>query len=368
MTKNKSLSERLNSTAFFSTIIWSVCSISMILVNKLILTTFNFQFNILLLLYQNGLCVAVMYFARALSLVEFESLDWEKSKHWFPLDVSFVLMLYTGTFSLKYLSVPMVTVFKNSNNIVITFFDFLIYGNLISKGTMASLALMLVAAFLASVEDLEFSLVGYIWTLLNCLTNTAFVLYMPRAMSKSKLSPLGRVYYNNLLSLPLLVVLDLFTFNDIWIVSTQGMSRWTTNLHLLLFISGLVGFALSASAFHCMQHTSPTTYALVGSINKIPLTVLGVMLFNTVLTGAGTIYVGLSLVAAAIFAYAKAVETEKKKTVATSKHQEDEEETVPLKDRTISMSIELGNGYPAEGTRRRTSSSVRRSHSHSHHR
>lgn len=304
--------ESIRHNAFIAVIMWSTCSISMILMNKVILTTYSFEYNVLLLLYQNSLCVIVMFVAKTMGFIELEELKFKKVKNWLPLDVFFVFMLYSGTFSLKYLSVPMVTVFKNMNNIVITFADFLIYRNLVSKGTLLSLLLMLIAAVLSSMEDLEYSFHGYIWTFANCTATAAFVLYMPRAMSSTSLSPLGKVFYNNILSLPLLVLLDIFTYQDIFnVLKKDNPLEWPFELHVLLFISGILGFFLSLTAFRCMQMTSPTTYALVGSINKIPLTLIGIFIFQTTVTLPGGVYVSLSMLAAGVFGYSKAIEKEK---------------------------------------------------------
>eukprot|EP00924_Labyrinthula_sp_SR-Ha-C_P000601 snap_masked-scaffold_27-processed-gene-4.46-mRNA-1 protein AED:0.11 eAED:0.11 QI:0/0/0/1/1/1/2/0/381 len=327
-TKPYSFIESYLPPALLFCLLWSSCSISMVLLNKIILTSFDFKFNTFLLIYQNSLCVLLLKLFKFFGWIEFESLEADKVKAWLPLDFFFVLMLLTGTFSIKYLSVPMITVFKNANNIVITFTDFLIYRNSISNGVLYSLALMLLAAVLASLQDMEFSLKGYIWTMVNCLCTALFVLYMPKAISKTKLSSFGKVYYNNVLSVPLLLLVDFFFFGDCaqlfdlsfnlgpeeisftqfaaneHSIQTQvddSAVHWSLSLHLALFCSGIIGFALS------------------GSLNKIPLTFLGVFIFKTELTTSGAVYVAISLLAGGVFGYTKAKAKEEKQN-ATSKN------------------------------------------------
>lgn len=293
-----------------------------------------------------------MLLSKATGLIDFEDLSIKKVKYWLPLDLFFVAMLYTGTFSVKHLSVPMITVFKNVNNIAITSLDFLIYRNKVSRGTVISLCLMLVAAVLASKEDAEFSVIGYTWTFFNCAATAIYVLYMPQAMEKTNLSPFGKVFYNNILSLPLLLVLDLVTERELYAIYSDNPLAWDVNLHILLFISGIFGFCLSLTAFRCMQVTSPTTYALVGSLNKIPLTVIGVALFNTLVTAAGFLYLSLSLLAAGIFAYSKAIAANAVSPTTTTRTrfraETIESEKIPWQPEEV--------GRP----RRRTSSSVRK--------
>ncbi|KAH9327611.1 hypothetical protein KI387_007789, partial [Taxus chinensis] len=44
--------------------------------------------------------------------------------------------------------------------------------------------------------------------------------------------------------------------------------------------SGLLGLAISFSSMWFLHQTGPTTYSLVGSLNKIPLSVAGITLFK----------------------------------------------------------------------------------------
>ena len=48
--------------------------------------------------------------------------------------------------------------------------------------------LMVLAALLAGLEDLEFSVRGYTWMVLNCVASTSYVLYMRHAMGSVELS------------------------------------------------------------------------------------------------------------------------------------------------------------------------------------
>ena len=49
-------------------------------------------------------------------------------------------------------------------------------------------------------------------------------------------------------------------------------------------LTGSVGFLLNFAQLWCIGATSATTYAIVGSLNKIPITVVGHMIFKTKIT------------------------------------------------------------------------------------
>jgi len=70
----------------------------------------------------------------------------------------------------------------------------------------------------------------------------------------------------------------------------------------LVFIwSGISGLCLSASSFWVVRITSPTTYSIVGSLNKIPLTILGFAFFGGSVTFLGGISIVIGLCAAFVY-------------------------------------------------------------------
>ena len=49
-------------------------------------------------------------------------------------------------------------------------------------------------------------LLGYFWMIFNCVSSAAFVLYMRKRIKLTNFKDFDTVYYNNLLSIPLLLV------------------------------------------------------------------------------------------------------------------------------------------------------------------
>ena len=43
--------------------------------------------------------------------------------------------------------------------------------------------------------------------------------------------------------------------------------------------------AISIASFLCMSHAGPTAFAIVGSLNKVPLTILVFMIFGPSING-----------------------------------------------------------------------------------
>lgn len=298
------------SPAFVALMTYSLISTSMVLSNKLVLSTYDFHFPMVLLFHQTLMTVNCLHIAKQLEWITYEPLNRKQVLQWLPLDVFFVTMLFTGFLSMTYLSIPMVTIFKNTNNLFIAMGDGLLFRNFPTSGVSASLLLMVVAAVMAGLNDLEFSVVGYAWTLANCLSSSGYVLYAQFVMRHTTLSTFGKVYYNNVLALPLVLLLDFFVFGDfVRLLTYPDVHKFFEWDFVFLWCwSGVLGILQSFCALKAQHLSSPTTYSMVGSLNKIPMTFLGIAVFHTAMTNKGLVYTALSILAGALYSYAKAKE------------------------------------------------------------
>ena len=70
-------------------------------------------------------------------------------------------------------------------------------------------------------------------------------------------------------------------------------------------LAGFLGFYLNFASLWCVSATSATTYSIVGSLNKIPILILGFILFNAKMTSQGILFIVMSTVGGFIYAFAK---------------------------------------------------------------
>jgi len=119
---------RTNITPILSCLMYSGCSVSMVLANKAIPMTLSVDSrNILpdtaVILFQCIVAVILVSIAKLLGYVDYPSLNLSLVKQWLPVNVLFLAMLSTGFLSLVHASVPMVTIFKNITNLFTVFGD-----------------------------------------------------------------------------------------------------------------------------------------------------------------------------------------------------------------------------------------------------
>jgi GDP-mannose transporter len=185
--------------------LYSFCSVSMILVNKSLASSYSHlmnegSLNILLVVFQAITAVICVETCKHTKLIEaYPPLSWATIKSWAPVNIFFCLMLFTGMASLSTNSVPMVTVFKNVSNIATSLGDYIFFGNKSEPLAMAAFGIMLAGAVLAAWNDIYITPAGLFWMAANCITTSGYVLYMKYATNSIKLSKFGMVYVNNVL-------------------------------------------------------------------------------------------------------------------------------------------------------------------------
>jgi len=293
------------STPALSCLAYSFCSCSMVLSNKALASSFGADIDVLMVLFQNLVAIFLVESLRRKQFIENYSFNSIVAMKWLPVNVFFVFMLFTGFMSLKNNNVPMVTVFKNLTNIFIVAGDWYYHGEKVTCLIIISFGVMLVGAIMAAWTDIEFNILGYFWMAANCLSTAGYVLYMRHATQSIKLSRWAMVFYNNLLSVPSMLLLA--TFKRELLILSSKPELWTLPFLFTNLFTGVVGFSLNLASLWCVGNTSATTYAIVGSLNKIPVSLLGFLLFSAPITLQGATYIGMSMLGGFLYSYAKII-------------------------------------------------------------
>ncbi|CAI0474098.1 unnamed protein product [Linum tenue] len=300
----------VHNQALLAGLAYCISSCSMILVNKFVLSSYNFKSSMLVYLMQNFISVIIVSTLSFLGIISTEPLTWRLIKVWLPVNVIFVGMLITSMFSLKYINVAMVTVLKNVTNVITAVGEMYLFQKHHDNRVWVALFLMIVSAISGGLTDLSFHAVGYTWQIINCFLTASYSLTLRRVMDTAKqvtrsgnLNEFSMVMLNNTLSLPLGLVL-IFLFNEVDYLTTTPLLRLPV-FWLIMTLSGFLGLAISFTSMWFLHQTGATTYSLVGSLNKIPLSLAGILLFKvpTSLENSASILFGL--VAGVFFARAK---------------------------------------------------------------
>lgn len=114
------------------------------------------------------------------------------------------------------------------------------------------------------------------------------------------------MYYNNLLSIPILLLCSLFLEN--W--SSANLARnfpeeTRTWMIITMVLSGLSSVFISYTSAWCVRVTSSTTYSMVGALNKLPIALSGLIFFDAPMTLASVSAIFVGFVSGLVYAVAK---------------------------------------------------------------
>ncbi|KAG1448222.1 hypothetical protein G6F56_009007 [Rhizopus delemar] len=293
-------------------------SIIMTVTNKYVLSGYDFNMNFLLLTIQNVVTVILLGLFKFLNLIKFRDFDKEEARKWLPVAGSLVAMIYTGSKALQFLRIPIYTIFKNLTIILIAYGEVIWFGGSVTRVMLVSFSLMVLSSVIAgwsdisdtfsNIAELDTTIVGYVWMAINCISSAAFVLYMRKRIKLTNFKDFDTVYYNNLISIPLLIVPS-FIFED-WSaenLSVNFPSDVRQQMVMAMIFSGASAFVMSYASAWCVRTTSSTTYSMVGALNKLPIAASGILFFADPATIGNVTAIIVGFIAGIVYSLAKTI-------------------------------------------------------------
>lgn len=209
----------------------------------------------------------------------------------------------------------MYTIFKNLTIILIAYGEVFMFSGVVTGLTLCSFSLMVGSSVIAYLTDdggdaAKASIggfnVGYLWMAANCLFSAAYVLFMRKRIKVTGFKDWDSMFYNNLLSIPFLVISSLLFEN--WGVESLSRNFPADNRAVLLSaitFSGAAAVFISYSTAWCVRICGSTTYSMVGALNKLPVAASGMLFFGNAVTVGSVSAILVGGVAGIVYAVAK---------------------------------------------------------------
>ncbi|KAL8761870.1 MAG: hypothetical protein Q9184_002033 [Pyrenodesmia sp. 2 TL-2023] len=250
----------------------------------------------------------------------------------FPVSLLLIGTIYTSTKALQFLSIPVYTIFKNLTIIIIAYGEVLWFGGSVTGMALFSFGLMVLSSVIAAWADVQHALqsyghsetessakvstlnTGYMWMMFNCLCSAAFVLGMRKRIKLTNFKDFDTMFYNNVLSIPILVAASLFL--EDWSspnieINFPPLQR--TRIIMAMIFSGLSSVFISYTSAWCVRVTSSTTYSMVGALNKLPIALSGLIFFDAPITFPSVSAIAVGFVSGIVYAWAKVKQSSKPK-------------------------------------------------------
>ncbi|KAH7105808.1 UDP-galactose transporter [Auriculariales sp. MPI-PUGE-AT-0066] len=309
--------DNLATTAVFPVAAYCLASIFMTVINKFVVSGTGFSMNFLLLCIQSTVCIACVATSKMFGFLSYRDFDMTDARKWFPISLLLVAVIYTGSKSLQFLSIPVYTIFKNLTIILIAYGEKFMTGAEVSGLTLVSFGLMVLSSIIAAATDTKAAPtipgqagpgfnVGYAWMFMNCIFTAANALLMRGRMKSLGFKDSDTMYYNNLLSIPVLIVASLVV--EDWSSANLARNFPEDTRNFLIFaivISGAAAVFISYTTAWCIRATSSTTYSMVGALNKLPVAASGMIFFGDAVTVGSVSAISTGFIAGIVYSEAK---------------------------------------------------------------
>jgi GDP-mannose transporter len=265
-----------SSDVFLSVVLYSLCSGTLVLVNKIILV--HLPYPSLVVSFQLGAAIVAIYALNLLRVVDVDPIRWKNVVPYLYYIVAFSLGVYCNMKSLAQSNVETVIVFRALSPCVVAFLDAIFLGREYpSRRSWVGLLVLVVGACGYAGSDASFLSRGasaYAWPFLYLLIISFEMAYgknLTRSVDLKTLS--GPVLYTNILGLVPMLALAAMG-NEYESFQQDRTKQPVTRAAVTFLILGcIVGTAIGYSSWWCRDKVSATSFTLIGVVNKV-LTIL----------------------------------------------------------------------------------------------
>ncbi|QDS68719.1 GDP-mannose transporter into the lumen of the Golgi [Venturia effusa] len=311
-------------------------SILMTVTNKYVLSGMNFNLNFLLLCVQSAVALLAIQTCKTIGIFQYRDFKLDEAKKWFPISLLLIALIYTGSKALQYLSVPVYTIFKNMAIIVTAYAEMLWFGGSnVSRMTLFSFGLMVLSSIIAAWADIQHALTassstteahssistlnaGYTWMAINCFCAAAFTLSLRKKIKVLGFKDLDTMFYNNLLPIPVLLAASLFLedWSSANLEKNFPPEQRLTIISVMVF-SGMSAVFISYTQGWCLRVGTSTTFSMVGALNKLPLSIVGLVFFDAPVTFGSVSAIICGFVSGIVYTLAKLQQSAKAQLLPT---------------------------------------------------
>ncbi|XP_058797041.1 UDP-sugar transporter UST74c-like isoform X1 [Phymastichus coffea] len=255
---------------------YGISSLMITVINKTVLTSFDFPSFQVLGIGQMLATIIVLFIAKAFGYIKYPDLERSTFKKIWPLPLIYICNMIFGLGGTKQISLPMFTVLRRFSILMTMIGEYYILGVKARTTIQLSVYTMILGALIAASNDLAFNMEGYIFILLNDFFTAANVVYMKKKLDSKELGKYGIMYYNSLFMVIPAVLLVWWTDD---IDKAIKFPHWTNALFLIQFVmSCFMGFVLSYSVILCTYYNSALTTTIIGCLKNISVTYLGMII------------------------------------------------------------------------------------------
>jgi drug/metabolite transporter (DMT)-like permease len=259
------------------TSIWITLSVSIIFLNKYLLSVTTFKFPICLAMCHmacNFLCCAAI-FARKIALRD----DPPNLIVRISVGVLFGIVLWSANAAFIHLSIPFIQMLKAFGPVCILVMSAVARISTITLMDCASVLLILIGLTLSAIGEISFDAVGFFLQSISIIADSLRCVLLQVALQQTSSSALTTLYYTAPFAFMSLSV-PFVTYEYEHMLKTE-MSRRAS---IVLLAGCVVSVALNITVFMLIKHTSALTTSVSGVLKEIICITAAMFVFGTRIT------------------------------------------------------------------------------------
>ncbi|KAL8129589.1 hypothetical protein V2J09_018744 [Rumex salicifolius] len=209
--------KRMTRKGLYAAASYMICAVLLIIFNKAALSSYRFPHVNVITLFQMICSCLLLYIMRRAKIITFIAgetasdrpvtlVPIRKMMHTLPLALSYLLYMLVSMESVRGINVPMYTTLRRTTVVITMAVEFLLTGQKYSRYIVASVAVIIVGAFVAGARDLSFDAYSYSIVLLSNLCTAVYLASIARIGKSSGLNSFGLMWCNGVLCGPVLLM------------------------------------------------------------------------------------------------------------------------------------------------------------------
>lgn len=285
-----------------SALFYGMASFLITVVNKTVLTSYQFPSFLVLSLGQLAASIVVLFLGKRFNIVKFPDFSRDIPRRIFPLPLIYLGNMMFGLGGTQALSLPMFAALRRFSILMTMILELRILGIRPTTAVQVSVYSMVGGALLAASDDLSFNLHGYMFVMITNALTAANGVYMKKKLDTADMGKYGLMYYNSLfMFLPALI--GTWACGDL--DRAFEFPTWDDPFFVAQFLlSCVMGFILSYSTILCTQYNSALTTTIVGCLKNISVTYIGMFIGGDyVFSWLNSIGINISVAGSLLYAY-----------------------------------------------------------------
>eukprot|EP00033_Pygsuia_biforma_P003248 GCRY01003560.1.p1 GENE.GCRY01003560.1~~GCRY01003560.1.p1 ORF type:complete len:345 (-),score=61.55 GCRY01003560.1:1341-2375(-) len=300
-------------TAFYVTI-----SISMVFLNKFLLTfsPYPFPFPIITTLFQKCISLFLCQLLASTKRINVMPVSFHLLQEILPLSAVYVLMISSNNLCLNLMNISFYQIARSLSIIFSMILTYFILKQPLSFGTILGALIVFVGFVIGSYGEINFSIQGVGAGLASSFFVALYGIFVKKGLVVVDRNEWSLLRVNSINAIPLLLLLAFLSGE--WFTLVQGYNAgllpFLTNPFFLFthVLTGCVGFLINLAMFMLIHVTSPLTNTITGTVKASLQTVLSAVFFGDLLTFFNISGIALTVLGTVYYGHARAALSAKK--------------------------------------------------------